>query len=419
MSPNCGVTVDQIREIARLYATARNAMILWGMGISQHVHGTDNARCLISLCMITGQIGRDGTGLHPLRGQNNVQGASDVGLIPMVFPDYQSVTDPAIQQRFRRLWNVKELDDQPGLTTVEMMNHAYDGVIKGMYIEGENPAMSDPDVLHARAALAKMQHLVVQDLFLTETAFYADVVLPAAANPEKTGTYINSDRTVQMGRQAITPPGEAKQDWWIIQEIARRLGLDWDYQGPKEVFNEMRLGMDSIAGITWERLEQESVTYPCEHEGDPGEPVLFHDAYPTASGRAKLVPADIVPPDEQPDEDYPFILITGRQLEHWHTGSMTRRAAVLDALEPEAWVSINRRDALKLGLEDGDVMRLETRRGHIRAKIRISENSPVGTVFMPFCYFEAAANVLTNAALDPAAKIAEVKYCAVRLSAAS
>ncbi len=419
MSPICGVTVDQIREIARLYATARNAMILWGMGISQHVHGTDNARCLISLCMITGQIGRDGTGLHPLRGQNNVQGASDVGLIPMVFPDYQSVTDPAIQQRFRRLWNVKELDDQPGLTTVEMMNHAYDGVIKGMYIEGENPAMSDPDVLHARAALAKMQHLVVQDLFLTETAFYADVVLPAAANPEKTGTYINSDRTVQMGRQAITPPGEAKQDWWIIQEIARRLGLDWDYQGPKEVFNEMRLGMDSIAGITWERLEQESVTYPCEHEGDPGEPVLFHDAYPTASGRAKLVPADIVPPDEQPDEDYPFILITGRQLEHWHTGSMTRRAAVLDALEPEAWVSINRRDALKLGLEDGDVMRLETRRGHIRAKIRISENSPVGTVFMPFCYFEAAANVLTNAALDPAAKIAEVKYCAVRLSAAS
>lgn len=418
MSPICGVAVEQIREIARLYATARNAMILWGMGISQHVHGTDNARCLISLCMITGQIGRDGTGLHPLRGQNNVQGASDVGLIPMVFPDYQSVTDPAIQQRFRTLWNVKELDDKPGLTTVEMMNHAYDGDIKGMYIEGENPAMSDPDVLHARAALAKMEHLVVQDLFLTETAFYADVILPAAANPEKTGTYINSDRTVQMGRQAITPPGEARQDWWIIQEIARRLDLNWNYQEPKEVFNEMRLGMDSIAGITWERLEQESVTYPCENEGDPGEPVLFHDTYPTTSGRAKLVPADIVPPDEQPDEDYPFILITGRQLEHWHTGSMTRRATVLDALEPDAWVSINRRDALKLGLEEGDMMSLETRRGHIQAKIRISENSPVGTVFMPFCYFEAAANVLTNAALDPAAKIAEVKYCAVRLSAA-
>ncbi len=418
MSPICGVSAEQIREVARLYATANNAMILWGMGVSQHVHGTDNARCLISLCMITGQIGRDGTGLHPLRGQNNVQGSSDVGLIPMVFPNYQPVHIPENQERFKKLWNVDWLDDVPGLTTVEMMNEAYDGRIKGMYVEGENPAMSDPDVSHARAAMAKLEHFIVQDLFLTETAFFADVVFPAAAVPEKTGTFINSDRTVQMGRQAVTPPGDAKQDWWIIQEIAKRLGLDWNYEGPKDIFNEMRLAMDSIAGITWERLETESVTYPCEKEGDPGEPVIFTHGYPNASGRALLVPADIVPPDEQPDEDYPFVLITGRQLEHWHTGSMTRRATVLDALEPEPWVSINRRDALKLGVNEGDPLKLTTRRGSIQANITINENSPVGTVFMPFCYYEAAANELTNAALDPAAKIAEVKYCAVQLEAA-
>ncbi len=416
MSDICGVSAEQIREIARLYATADNAMILWGMGVSQHVHGTDNARCLISLCMITGQIGRAGTGLHPLRGQNNVQGASDVGLIPMVFPDYLPVTEPANQKRFTDLWGVEKLDNKPGLTTVEMMNQAYDGIIKGMYIEGENPAMSDPDVLHARTAMAKLEHLIVQDLFLTETAFYADVVFPAAAVAEKTGTYINSDRTVQMGRQAITPPGDAQQDWWIIQEIARRLGLDWNYSGPEDIFNEMRLAMDSIAGITWSRLEKESVTYPCEKEGDAGEPIIFTDGYPTESGRAKLIPADIVPPDEQPDENYPFILITGRQLEHWHTGSMTRRATTLDALEPEPWVAINARDALQLGLQENDELLLESRRGELKAKIRISDNSPTGTVFMPFCYYEAAANVLTNAALDPQAKIAEVKYCAVKLS---
>ncbi len=418
MSAICGVSAEQIRDVARMYATAKNAMILWGMGISQHVHGTDNARCLISLCMITGQIGRDGSGLHPLRGQNNVQGASDVGLIPMVFPDYQPVTLPENQARFRKLWNMDSLDEKPGLTTVEMMNAANDDVIKGMYVEGENPAMSDPDVLHARAAMAKLEHFVVQDIFLTETAFYADVVLPAAANPEKTGTYSNSDRSVQMGRQAITPPGDAQQDWWIIQEIAKRLGLDWNYQGPKDIFNEMRQAMKSIAGITWERLENESVTYPCENEGDAGEPVIFRKDFPTASGKVKLVPADIVPPDEQPDEEYPFVLITGRQLEHWHTGSMTRRATVLDTLEPEPWISVNMRDALKLGLDDGDMLKLKTRRGELQAKIKISDNSPVGTVFMPFCYFEAAANVLTNAALDPVAKIAEVKYCAVQLSAA-
>lgn len=414
MEPICGIAPDTVREVARLYATAKNAMILWGMGISQHVHGTDNARCLISLCMITGQIGRPGSGLHPLRGQNNVQGASDVGLIPMVFPDYQRVDNEQARARFEALWET-ELSPKPGLTTVEMMNAAYDGAIKGMYIEGENPAMSDPDANHAREALANLEHLVVQDLFLTETAHYADVVLPASAAPEKTGTFVNSDRMVQMGRQAVDPPGDARQDLWIIQEIAKRLDLDWNYSGPKDVFNEMRQGMDSIAGITWERLEQETVTYPCPQEDDPGQPILFRQQFPTQTGRAKLVPADIIPPDEQPDEEYPFILITGRQLEHWHTGSMTRRASVLDALEPEAWVGLNLRDVQKMGLNDGDYVRLETRRGELTVSVRVMESTPPGSAFMAFCYYEAAANLLTNAALDPYAKIAEVKYCAVRL----
>lgn len=416
MSPICGISAEQIYRVAKLYAQANKAMILWGMGVSQHIHGTDNTRCLISLCMITGQIGREGTGLHPLRGQNNVQGASDVGLIPMVFPDYQPVTQANNQQRFKSLWDVDTLDETVGLTTVEMMNHAYDGSLKGMYIQGENPAMSDPDVLHARAGLANLQHLVVQDLFLTETAHYADVVLPAAGVPEKEGTYINSDRTVQLGRQAVTPPEGVKQDLWIIQAIAQRLGLAWNYSDAEDVFNEMRQAMNSIAGITWERLQQESVTYPCRQEGDTGTPVLFQEHYPTADGLAHLVPADIVPPAEQPDDEYPFILITGRQLEHWHTGSMTRRSQALDALEPEAWAAINTRDALKLGLLEDDFMKLKTRRGEISLRVRLNDNSPTGTVFMPFCYYEAAANTLTNAALDPEAKIAEVKYCAVQIS---
>ena len=415
MEPICGIPAEEIREVARLYATAKNAMILWGMGISQHVHGTDNARCLISLCMITGQIGRPGSGLHPLRGQNNVQGASDVGLIPMVFPDYQRVDNPEAHQRFEKLWDT-ELDDKPGLTTVEIVNAAYDGDLKGLYVEGENPAMSDPDSNHARAGLAKLEHLVVQDIFLTETAYFADVVLPASAFPEKTGSFINSDRMVQLGRQAIDPPGDARQDLWIIQEMARRMGLDWNYEGAEDVFNEMRLGMDSIAGITWERLQQETVTYPCNQEGDPGEPIIFIDDFPTESGRAKLVPADIIPPDEQPDEEYPFVLITGRQLEHWHTGSMTRRASVLDALEPEPYVAVNPRDLLKLGLQAGDPLTLETRRGKITVNTKADSDTPTATVFMPFCYYEAAVNKLSNAALDPYAKIAEVKYCAVRLS---
>lgn len=415
MAPICGVPAATIKEVARLYATSKGSMIFWGMGISQHVHGTDNARCLIALSLLTGQVGRPGTGLHPLRGQNNVQGASDSGLIPMMFPDYQHVDNASVRSAFEKLWNTK-LDPKPGLTVVEIMNAVHAGQIRGMYIMGENPAMSDPDLRHAREALAKLEWLVVQEIFLTETGYLADVILPASAWPEKIGTVTNTDRMVQLGRQALDLPGEAKHDLWIIQEIARRMGLNWNYPGPKDVFNEMRKAMPSIAGITWERLERDgSVTYPCEHEGDPGEPVVFTDHFPTANGRGRFVPADIIPANERPDHDFPLVLITGRQLEHWHTGSMTRRAGVLDAIEPEPVASLHPLDLEAIGVQPGEVITVESRRGEISLYARADDGTPRGAVFIPFCFYEAAANLLTNPALDPVGKIPEFKYCAVRV----
>jgi formate dehydrogenase major subunit len=417
MAPVCGVPAATIREVARMYAKSRGSMILWGMGISQHVHGTDNARCLIALSMMTGQVGRPGTGLHPLRGQNNVQGASDVGLIPMMYPDYQLVGDAGIRQKFEEVWGTA-LDPNPGLTVVEIMNAVHAGQIRGMYIMGENPAMSDPDVSHARQALAELEMLVVQDIFLTETGYLADVILPASAFPEKTGTFTNTDRSVQLGRQALDPPGEARQDLKIIVAMARSLGLDWKYDHPSQVFEEMRRTMPSIAGITWDRLEREhGVTYPCEHEGDPGQRVVFTQDFPTADGRGRFVPAAIIPAAERPDGEYPFVLITGRQLEHWHTGSMTRRARVLDTIEPTPVASINPEDLQKLGVSPGSAITVASRRGTISLSARADEGTPRGAVFIPFCYYEAAANLLTNPVLDPFGKIPEFKYCAVRVSA--
>jgi len=415
MAPICGIPAETLREVARLYATSKASIILWGMGISQHVHGTDNSRCLIALSMVTGQVGRRGTGLHPLRGQNNVQGASDVGLIPMSFPDYVRVDNPVAHAKFEALWKTK-LDSKPGLTVVEIMDAACEGKITGMYVEGENPAMSDPNTHHARLGLSRLQHLVVQDIFMTETAYLADVVLPASTHAEKLGTFTNTDRLVQIGRPAMDLPGDARQDLWIIQQLGKRLGLDWNYAGPKDVFNEMRRAMPSIAGITWERLESEdAVTYPCEHEGDPGEEVIFHDTFPRPNGRAKLVPADIIHADERPDADYPMVLITSRMLEHWHTGSMTRRSSVLDAIEPAPIASIHPLDLDGLNAKAGDIITVESRRGKLALIARADDGIPRGSVFIAFCYYEAAANLLTNPALDPFAKIAEVKYCAVRL----
>jgi formate dehydrogenase major subunit len=415
MAPLCGIDAATLRQVARAYARAEHAIIFWGMGISQHVHGTDNARCLIALAMITGQVGRPGTGLHPLRGQNNVQGASDAGLIPMVYPDYQSVVNPQVREKFERLWHTP-LDDKAGLTVVEIMDAVHRDEIRGMYIMGENPAMSDPDVRHARDALAHLEHLVVQDIFLTETAKYADVVLPASAWPEKDGTVSNTNRQVQMGRAALPLPGNARLDWETIQEIARRMGLDWQYAHPRDVFAEMKLAMPSLDNITWERLAREdSVTYPCDAEDRPGNEIVFGDGFPTPSGRAKLVPAAIIPPAEEPDADYPMVLTTGRQLEHWHTGAMTRRAAVLDEIEPEAVASLAPAEVRRLGIRAGDMVRVTTRRGMIELKARVDSAIAPGMVFIPFCYAEAAANILTNPQLDPFGKIPEYKFCAARV----
>ncbi|MDD9903295.1 MAG: formate dehydrogenase subunit alpha [Rhodospirillaceae bacterium] len=418
MSEVCGIDPETLRTVARHYARAESSIIFWGMGISQSTHGTDNARCLIALALTTGQVGRPGTGLHPLRGQNNVQGASDAGLIPIVYPDYQSVEGEEIRKKFENVWGTS-LDPNRGLTVVEIMDAVHDDIIKGMYIMGENPAMSDPDADHAREALAKLEHLVVQDLFLTETAFHADVVLPASAWPEKDGTVTNTNRQVQMGRKALEMPGDARQDWWIIQEIAKRIGLDWSYSHPSDVFAEMKGVMGSLDNITWDRLERESaVTYPVDAPDQPGNEIVFGDGFPTESGRGKLVPADIIPPDEQPDDEFPMILTTGRQLEHWHTGAMTRRSRVLDHLEPEAIAQMSSRDLHKLGLKAGDKVRVETRRGTIELMARVDGAIPEGLIFIPFCFAEAPANVLTNPQLDPFGKIPEFKYCAARVSSA-
>ena len=425
MEPICGIPAQTLREVAREFAKAKGAMVLWGMGVSQHVHGTDNARCLIALVTVTGQIGKPGSGLHPLRGQNNVQGASDAGLIPMMYPNYQRVTNKAAHDWFENFWGMK-LDDQPGYTVVEIMHKALapdsdPHKIRGMYVMGENPAMSDPDLNHARHALASLEHLVVQDIFMTETAWLADVVLPATAWPEKTGTVSNTDRMVQLGKQAIDPPGQAKPDLWIIQQLADRMGLSWNYQGEHSgvaaVYEEMRQAMHAaISGITWERLQRESsVTYPCLSADDPGAPTVFIDSFATDDGRVHLVPADIIPANERPDADFPFVLITGRQLEHWHTGSMTRRATVLDAIEPMATASMCGADLQTLGLQAGDVITVQSRRGEVAIHVRRDDGTPKGAVFVPFAYYEAAANLMTNAALDPVGKIPEFKYCAVAI----
>ncbi len=442
MAPICGIPAQTLREVAREYArpagskpgAVKGSMILWGMGISQHVHGTDNVRCLIALATVAGQIGKPGSGLHPLRGQNNVQGASDAGLIPMMFPNYQRVDNQGAHAWFEEFWD-SALDKQPGYTVVEIMHKALapdtdPHKIRGMYIMGENPAMSDPDLNHARHALASLEHLVVQDIFMTETAWLADVVLPATAWPEKTGTVSNTDRMVQLGKQAVDPPGDARADLWIIQQLGQRLGAyaargdasdAWTYAGEHHgvaaVFEEMRQAMaTSIAGISWERLQRESsVTYPCLDADDQGHPTVFIDNFPTTDGRVRLVPADIIAANERPDADYPFVLITGRQLEHWHTGSMTRRSSVLDAIEPMATASMCSADMRKLGVTAGDVITIASRRGSVAIHLRRDDGTPAGAVFIPFAYYEAAANLLTNAALDPVGKIPEFKYCAVAI----
>ncbi len=419
MAKICGIEAEVLRDVARTFAGAKAGMIFWGMGVSQHIHGTDNARCLISLALMTGQVGRPGAGLHPLRGQNNVQGASDAGLIPMFLPDYQPVGDDGVRSAFEEIWQEGTIDPNKGLTVTEILDAVHAGDIHGMYILGENPAMSDPDVEHARDALAKLKHLVVQDIFITETANYADVILPAAAFAEKAGTVTNTNRQVQMGRPAVPPPGEAKEDWWITTELAKRLGLHWTYTHPREVFGEMALSMRSLSNITWDRLEaQNAVTYPSLSPTDPGQPIVFGDGFPRANGRARFTPANVIAPDEAPDAEYPMIMTTGRQLEHWHTGSMTRRSRVLDAVEPEANCSLHPSTLRKLGVEPGGMVTVSSRRGSITIMAREDRAVAPDMVFVPFAYVEAAANVLTNPAVDPYGKIPEFKFSAVRVEKA-
>ena len=418
MSDICGVEADYLKELARTYANAERSIIFWGMGVSQHVHGTDNARCLIALSLITGHIGRDGTGLHPLRGQNNVQGASDAGLIPIVYPNYKSVEDPDVRARYEDAWG-RSLDPAKGLTVVEIMDAVEEGNIRAMYVQGENPAMSDPDQNHARKALASLEHLVVQDIFLTETAWFADVILPASAQPEKPGTFTNSNRQVQVAMPVRKPPGDARQDWKLIVEMAQRSGLDWSYKDVGEIYTEMASHMPSLDNISWDRLMREGmVCYPAKSEDGPGEEVIFYDGFPTQSGKAKLVPTDLVPPDEMPDEEFPMVLTTGRMLEHWHTGAMTRRATHLNAQESEAVVSMHPKDIGRMGLTRGEQVSVETRRGSISLTLRADRDVTPGMLFIPFCFVEAPANFLTNPQLDPYGKIPEFKYSAARIKAA-
>jgi formate dehydrogenase major subunit len=407
-----GVPAEQIRAIARAYGQAERAIIFWGMGISQHTTGTDNARCLISLALLTGNVGRPGTGLHPLRGQNNVQGASDVGLIPFVYTDYQPVGDPAVREKFERAWGV-QLDPKPGLTVVEIMHAVYDGHIKGMMMMGENPFLSDPNINFVKECLAAMEFLVVQDIFLTETAEYADVILPGTAFPEKDGTYTNTDRYVQLGRKAINPPGQARTDWQSLAELSTRMGYPMAYRSVAEIWDEIASLSPSFAGISHARLAKGPLSWPVPTPDHPGSNVLFAETFP--KGKGKFSPAEFAPAKELPNDEFPFVLNTGRYREHWHTGTMTRRSKALDALSPEPLADMHLDDLQMLGVRDGEFVRLRSRRGEIVLKARASSRMSRGSVFIPFHFKEAAANLLTIDELDPYGKIPEYKFCAVRI----
>jgi formate dehydrogenase major subunit len=414
----CGIEADTIREVARLWGEAGAAIIFWGMGISQHTTGTDNSRCLIALCSITGQVGRPGTGLHPLRGQNNVQGASDAGLIPMFYPDYQLVTLDDARERFQSAWG-RELDPERGLTVTEIVKSALKGGVRGMYMMGENPFLSDPNVNKVRKALASLEFLAVQDIFLTETAEFADVVLPASSYMEKEGTYTNTDRRVQLGRKVLESPGEAREDWRIVCDVATRIGLPMEYDSPSEIFDELVSLMPNYTGLSYDNLSAAGKLYPNpDPEHSDGTVVLFDEEFGTDDGKAHLVPAEWLPAKELPDEEFPFVLNTGRLLEHWHTGSMTRRSYALDTIAPEAHVYLNPDDAARMGIAEGDYARITSRRGSIELAAKLSHRDTPGTCFIPFHFREAAANVLTIDEIDPTGKIPEFKFCAVKVERA-
>ncbi len=411
-----GVPAELIRRVARVWGSARSGVIFWGMGISQHTTGTDNARCLIAMCSITGNVGKPGAGLHPLRGQNNVQGASDMGLIPMFYPDYQKADDPGVKARFEQAWGTADLDPKRGLTVTEIIGSALAGGVRGMYMLGENPFLSDPNINKVRKALSALEFLVVQDIFLTETAEFADVILPASSYMEKEGTYTNTDRRVQRGRKVLDPPGQARVDWEVVQDIANRIGLGWRYVSSRQIFEEMVSVIPNYKNLTYDNLGLTGKLYPNpDPEHSDGTVVMFTEKFNTNDGLAHLVPAEWLPAKELPDEEYPFVLNTGRMLEHWHTGSMTRRSYALDAIAPKALVFIHPDDAAELGLEDGDLARVRSRRGVIELEAKVSHREARGNCFIPFHFREAAANLLTIDEIDPVGKIPEFKFCAVRI----
>ncbi len=414
-----GVPADVIRRVAQAWGKAKAGIIFWGMGISQHTTGTDNARCLIALCAITGNVGKQGAGLHPLRGQNNVQGASDMGLIPMFYPNYQRADDPDVRARFEAAWGTTELDPKSGLTVTEIIGSALKGGVRGMYMLGENPFLSDPNINKVRKALSALEFLVVQDIFLTETAEFADVILPASAYLEKDGSYTNTDRRVQLGHKVLEVPGQARVDWEVVQDIANRLGLGWHYTSPREIFDEMVTVIPSYKNLTYDNIGPGGKLYPNpDPERSDGTVVMFTENFKTNDGLAHLVPAEWLPAKELPDDEYPFVLNTGRLLEHWHTGSMTRRSYALDAISPTAQVFIHPGDAAELGLADGDLARVSSRRGTIELEARVSHREARGNVFIPFHFREAAANLLTIDEIDPFGKIPEFKFCAVKIERA-
>ncbi len=412
-----GIPARQLIEAARLYAGAERGNILYCMGITQHTTGTDNVKSLANLAMLCGNLGIEGGGVNPLRGQNNVQGACDFGGLPDVYSGYQKVIDPAARQKMEQAWGVDELPDQPGLKVTQMIPAAHDGKLKALYIIGENPLVSDPDLNHCEKSIDNLDFLVVQDIFLTETAEIADVVLPSACYAEKDGTFANTERRVQRVRKAVEPPGQAWDDWKIICEISNRMGYPMTYENSRQIMEEISRVTPSYAGITYDRIEYEGIHWPCPTAEHPGTPILHREQF--TSGKGVFNGIEYIPPAESADDEYPMYLTTGRLLYQYHTGTMTMKTEGLNEIAPECFVEISSRDAGKYDVKDGSIVDIASRRGNIQAKIKISAKAVSGTVFIPFHYAAAAANRLTNAALDPISGIPEFKVCAVKLSRAA
>ena len=409
-----GLDAGEIVAAARLFAGAERGMIVYSMGITQHSHGVDNVRCIAALAMLTGNVGRPGTGVNPLRGQNNVQGGCDMGALPDLYSGYQKVSDPLLREKFARVWGVTTLPAEPGLPLTRAMDAASAGLVRGIFIMGENPMLSDPDQSHARTVLENLELLVVQDIFMTETAALADIVLPAACYAEKEGTFTNTERRVQRLRKAVEPPGEARTDWEIICDIAESAGYrGMRYSNPSEVMDEIAALTPIYGGIAYDRLEPHGLQWPCPDRNHPGTPLLHLERFTRGLGR--FTPVAYRPPAELPDAQYPFVLTTGRTYFHWHTGSMTRRTHLLDREESRSFVELHPEDAARLEIRDRDELLVSSRRGEVRTQARVTTMVIPGVVFMPFHFAEGAANALTNNVLDPESSIPEFKVCAVRV----